>query len=82
MGVENCRAGGMKKAAETLRRLDWKKMSCEGRKLSAQADTHTGEGAIEADIFFLRRIDASIHRAEEEVTAITQTDFGVRILEG
>src|SRR5580692_590556 len=49
--------------------------------LSSNANTDAGERPVETDVLLLRRVDAAIHCSEEEITAIAETDFRVRITE-
>ena len=49
------------------------------RRLASQSDANAGKWAVEADCGALCRIEASVHRAEEEVAAIANTDFGTRV---
>lgn len=46
-------------------------------RLTAQPHADGGEGAIETYVFFLRRIDAAIDSAEEEIGFVTETHFKI-----
>jgi len=43
--------------------------------LSSQPHTDTGEGTVETLVLFSRCIDPAVHRAEEEIGAITEAEL-------
>ena len=47
------------------------------RTINLQPNTDRRERSVEAAVFGFGRIDAAIHRAEEEIGAITETDFAL-----
>ena len=49
--------------------------------LSSYADTDRCKRSVEPDILLLRRIDAAVHRAEEQIGAIARADLGSVVFE-
>src|SRR5580692_3533654 len=52
-------------------------LKTQAASLSAEANADRRKRPIEADIFFLRRIETAIHRTKEEVRAIARTDLEI-----
>jgi hypothetical protein len=49
--------------------------------LASDPNADARKRTVEAAVFFLRRIDASVHGAKEEIGAIAEADFGACIAE-
>jgi hypothetical protein len=50
--------------------------------LTTEADGDGGKGAVEAKVLGVALIDACVYRAEEEIGAITDTEFRIGISHG
>src|SRR6185437_11683584 len=66
-------SGIKRRRARTRRRLS----TDFGPELAAEAETDGSERAVETHCLRLAFVDARIHRAEEEISAITKADFGI-----